>query len=482
MNMADHSRPELCIVGAGALGIALAQYANGLGARVILVDRGRPEPGDGPQQALHLACLQASAARAHALRSAGEFGLANADPKVRMKAVQERALALAAEQAPMTERERLTALGIEIIRGDVSFADQNSLLVGDIQIRPRAMILALGAPSFIPAIPGIEGIGYFTPDTILENNRKLTHLLVIGGDAAALSLAQAFARLGSEVTLVPQGDVLPGYDAEISAMLLATLAQDGVRVLGGASVREILPRAQGTGIVVELPSGEDEPLDVSHVLVAMGPHADLSALGPQKARLQAPQGSAGHYALGPLGETGNRRVRVVGAAAGIDQWQHAISHGRAVVETVLFGAPVEKPAPSPALVMTDPPLAQIGSLALPGRRARSGGHLLRTSLIENESARALGVPEGLVKVSLAQDGQILGAGAVGLGAADLIAVLAFAMHKRIALADLARLSLPRPNLLASVTHLGEMAAALRPVSKWTARRRALRRWISLSRR
>ncbi|MBE7733255.1 FAD-dependent oxidoreductase [Devosia faecipullorum] len=473
--MTDQIRPDLCIVGAGALGIALAQYAKGLGARVTLVDRGEQEPGDGPQQSLRLAALQASAACAHALRHAGEFGLANADPKVRMKAVQERAAVLAAEQAPMTSRDRLTALGIEIVGGAAAFQDSNSLLVGGINIRPRGVILALGASPFIPAIPGLDRIDYFTPDSILENNRKLTHLLVIGGDAAALSLAQALARLGSEVTLVPQGGILPGCDAEITAMLVAALTAEGVRIVDGGSVREILPRAQGTGAVVDLASGESEALDLSHVLVAMGRSADLSPLQPEKARLRVVSASSGQYGRGVLGETSNRRVRLVGAAAGFEQWNHALAHGRAVVETALFGAPLEKLAPQPFLVLTDPPLAQIGRLAAPAKRDH-GGHLLRASLVENEQARALGVSEGLVKVVLASDGQIKGAGLIGPGALEMAALLALAMEKRLGLASLARLSLPSPNPLDNIVALGAEAAALRPVSPWTRRWRQARRW------
>lgn len=479
MNMADQSRADLCIVGAGALGIALAQYAIGLGARVTLVDRGEPEPADGSGQALRLSALQASAARAHGMRNADAFGLANADPKIRMKAIQERAAALADEQAVMTDRERLGALGIEIIRGAVSFVDQNSLLVGDIQIRPRAMLLALGGSSLVPAIPGLDQIGYFTPDTILDNNRKLTHLLVIGGGEDALSLAQIFSRLGAEVTLVPQGGLLPGQDREIVAILAAALADEGVRILDGARVSEIVPRAQGTGVLVDMASGETEALDVSHVLVAMGPQADLSGLRPEKARLQATPGPAGQYGRGPLGETANRRVRVVGAAAGIGQYHHALSHGRAVVEALLFGAPVEKLAPQPVLVMTDPPLAQIGTLSAPNRRSPRGQNLLRASLVENEQARALAMPQGLVKVLLSQDGRILGAGACGPGAPEMVAAMALAMEKRLALSDLVRLSLPQPSLLAALTVLGEAAAALRPPSRSVLRWRAVRRlWVS----
>jgi pyruvate/2-oxoglutarate dehydrogenase complex dihydrolipoamide dehydrogenase (E3) component len=478
-NMADQSRADICIVGAGALGIALAQYANGLGARVTLVDRGPPEPADGPGQALRLSALQASAAHAHGMRHSDIFGLAGADPKIRMKAVQERAAALAGEQAVMSDRERLGALGIEIIGGPAAFVDQNSLRVGDIQIRPRSVLLALGGTNQAPAIPGLDQIAYFTPDTILDNNRKLTHLLVIGGSETAVSLAQSFSRLGAEVTLVPQGRLLPGLDRELLSILIQSLAEEGIRVMDEAHVGEIIPRAQGTGALVDLQSGKREALDVSHVLVATAPQADLSALMPEKGRLQRAAAPSSLYVRGPLGETSNRRIRLAGAAAGISQYHHALSHGRAVVEALLFGAPLEKLAPRPALVMTAPPLAQIGRLSMPDGRAPRVQNLLRASLVENEQARALSMPRGLVKVLLSQDGQIVGAGAVGPGAPEMMALLSLAMEKRLALADLSRLSLPHPSLLSAITVLAEAAGGLKPPSRSTQRWRAARRWVSL---
>lgn len=473
--MADQSRPDLCVVGAGALGIALALHAKRLGAKVVLVDRGVPEPGDGPQQALQLAALQASAARAHQMRHAAALGLTNAEPKVGMKAVQERALDIARVQAPASDHDRLTALGIEVVRGSAAFADPHSLMAGDLQIRPKAIVLATGGKRLPPDIPGLDQIDYFTPDSILDNKRKLTHLLVIGGDPAGFSLAQAFARLGAEVTLVPQGRALPGHDGETVAILIAALAEEGVRIVDGATVRQILPRAQGTGALIDLASGEEEALDVSHILVASEMEADLTDLAPERARLRPARGASAALVSGRLGETGNRRIRVTGPAAGIGQWQHALVHGRAVVEALVLGAPLKPLAHSPRLVMTEPALAEIGTLAT--RKAGAGQSLIRVSLVENAQARALGSAAGLVKVLTDSRGRISGASLVGPGAGEMAAMLALAMEQDIALAELSRLSLPHPSLMSSLAALAEMAAAARPVPAWARRWLAFRRLL-----
>lgn len=477
--MAEITRPELCIVGAGALGIALAQHARRLGARVLLVDRGHAEPGDAPQRAVQVASLVASASRAQAMRNADALGLAGVDPKISMRAVQKRAQSLAAEQAPLDSRERLTGLGISVLRGDTRFVDAMTLAVGDVQVRPQAIVLAVGGAALLPEIPGLDEAGYFTPDSILENSRKLTHLLVIGADPEGLALAQAFARLGSDVTLVPQGAALPGFDIEAAAIVLQCLSEEGVRVIDGGKLEAIQPRSQGIGATITLPDGASEVLDISHVLVCAGTQASLDDMGLEAARLRPLRGKARQFALGVLGQTSNRRIRVVGASAGIGQWHHALSHGRAVIEALVLGAPRHQPAQQPQLVQTEPALAEIGRWPTDSKPLAAGHVILRSGLSENGKARALGQDRGLAKVLVNPKGQILAASLVGAEAGELAGVLALAMEKGIALGRLADLSLPHPSLLAILAALGENQRGAEAVSSFARRLGAVRRRLGI---
>lgn len=477
--MAEITRPELCIVGAGALGIALAQHARRLGARVLLVDRGHAEPGDAPQRAVQVASLVASASRAQAMRNADALGLAGVDPKISMRAVQKRAQSLAAEQAPLDSRERLTGLGISVLRGDTRFVDAMTLAVGDVQVRPQAIVLAVGGAALLPEIPGLDEAGYFTPDSILENSRKLTHLLVIGADPEGLALAQAFARLGSDVTLVPQGAALPGFDIEAAAIVLQCLSEEGVRVIDGGKLEAIQPRSQGIGATITLPDGASEVLDISHVLVCAGTQASLDDMGLEAARLRPLRGKARQFALGVLGQTSNRRIRVVGASAGIGQWHHALSHGREVIEALVLGAPRHQPAQQPQLVQTEPALAEIGRWPTDSKPLAAGHVILRSGLSENGKARALGQDRGLAKVLVNPKGQILAASLVGAEAGELAGVLALAMEKGIALGRLADLSLPHPSLLAILAALGENQRGAEAVSSFARRLGAVRRRLGI---
>lgn len=455
--------PDLCIVGASALGIELALYARRLGADVVLARRERPEPGDAADMAVRAAALAATADQAQSMTRAALLGLGNDTPKPMFKAIAERVNRVAAARAAAQDDAILGARGVTIMRGPVQFQDSRSLLVGDIVVRPRQIVVAVGARPVIPSIDGLSEIAFFDTDSIYDNTRKLTHLLVIGGGESALELAQMYRRLGAEVTLVTQGGLLPGYDREAVAILMRALVEDGVRVLDESRVTKILPRTQGTGILVEHPGGDTEALDVSHVLVATGRSADFDGLEIEKAQLR-PGRKLGHsLVLGPLGQTSNARVRFVGAAAGVDQWSAARAHGRAVIDALVGGGATATPI-APRLVQTRPSLAQIGPMLEKDDKARPGTQILRANLAENDMLAARGFDGGLIKLVTRPDGRILRGAVVGPGAAELAGAIALAMHRQIGLSGLASLPLPRPSLWSSLQELAEGNTPARPPS------------------
>src|SRR5690606_2866986 len=159
---------------------------------------------------------------------------------------------------------------------------------------------------------------------------------VIGGDPEGLALAQAYRRLGSEVTIVPQGWALSDFDIETASILAQGLVNEGIRMLDGGRVRRIQPRSQGIGAIVDLADGSETALDLSHILVCDGAVPDLGELGIEGAKLRAVRGQGGRFAMGAAGQTSNRRVRVVGAAAAMEPWHLALAHGRSVIEDLVL--------------------------------------------------------------------------------------------------------------------------------------------------
>lgn len=473
--MADFLKPDLCVVGAGALGTALAIIARQRGLDVVLVRQPRDAANDPTAANLRRAAFVASAERAEAVRTAGRLGLGNTDPKPNFRTIGERASAIAETIAPSCADDRLTALGIAVLAGDTAFADRNTLRCGEASIRARQFVLTTGSQPLMPALPGLDKVAYFTPDTIADNMRKLSHLVVIGGTPEALELAQAYRRLGSTVTLVPQGGLLPGFDRELVAILLRDLREEGLAILDDAEVTAIQPRNQGTGIALRR-GGDEDRLDVSHILVAMGRLPDLDTGLLEAARLRRDPIRADHLLLRADGQTSNGRISAIGGAADADEAHIGHSQAGLVVERLLGqGSGRLKPQSVPRLVQTQPALAQIGVLES-DQALRPGQIVLRSNLAENQAGRAQGLDHGVAKLVTDQKGTIDGAGMVGAGASEIMTMLALASGRGLSLGDLAHLALPQPSVARVLLDLAAQFEVQRPSGGWARRLPFALRW------
>lgn len=473
--MAEILKPDLCVVGAGALGIDLAIKGREKGLAVLLVDREVEEPGDIVRGGLQRAALVASAARAQAIRTAAQLGLETIEPKPNFRAITELATAVAEAAVPRDAAERLTALGIAQLSGAPRFIDRRTLAVGEASVRARHFVLATGARTMVPNLVGLDQIPYLTPDTIVNNVRKLSHLLIVGADAPALELAQVYRRLGSDVTLVPGGPMLPGHDREAQAILLRFLGDEGVVILEGASVTAIVRRSQGTGINLRLADGTESALDVSHVLLATARIPDLDEAMLAGAGLRRDRVHPARLQLTPAGQTSNRRISTIGGAAGQVSPIAAAQHMDRLLDRLTgTRSPELHAAGSLQLVATSPALAQVGP---PGLPARPGQVVLRASLAENDGARANRQPLGLVKIVVDGKGKILSGVAVGEGAGEIAALLSLAIDRGMNAADLTRLPVPDFSAAAVLPALGAQSLALHPPTGWAKRVAALRRLL-----
>lgn len=472
--MADFLKPDLCVVGAGALGTALAIMARQRGLDVILLRQPRDEINDPTAASLRRASFLASAERAEAVRTASRLGLGNADPKPSFRSIGERASAVAEAVAARCSDDRLVALGITVLAGETVFVDRNTLRCDQTSIRARQFVLATGSQPLIPPLPGLDQVASFTPDTIADNMRKLSHLVVIGGTPEALELAQAYRRLGSMVTLVPQGGLLPGFDPELVAILLRDLREEGLVILDDAEVTAIVPRSQGTGIVLQRGDGE-AGLDISHILLAMGRRPDLDAGLLDAAKLRRDRARPDQLQIGADGQTSNGRISAIGGTAGTDEAHVGWRQASLLVERLLGrGNGRLDPLAVPRLVGTQPALAQIGRLES-STALRPGQIVLRSNLAESDASRALGLDHGLAKLLSDQKGAIIGAGMVGAGAGETMAMLALATAGGLAVGDLARLALPQPSAAALLLDLADQFNQQHPSGGWT-------RYLSLPRR
>ncbi len=434
--------PDLCVIGAGAGGLAVAAGAAQMGASVVLVERGRMG-GD----CLNYGCvpsksLLAAARLANAWRRGGELGIICGPPQIDFAAVADSVERVIARLAPNDSVERFERLGVRVIRAEARFVDRRTIRAGDSRVRPRRFVIATGSAPVVPPIPGLDRVKFFTNETVFANRTAPSHLIVIGGGPLGIELAQAHKGLGAAVTVIDAGPLLPHDDPELVALLARRLAEDGIALKPSVAVAGI--EQEGAGIAVALATGER--VIGSHLLVAAGRRPNLAAL-------DLPAGGIEAGAMGIIVDrrlrTTNHRAFAIGDAAGGPQFTHiALYHAGIVIRNALFRLPARVDYRAlPWVTYTDPELAQVG-LSEAAARARVNAlgpvRVLHWSFAENDRAHTERDTSGHVKIITSRRGRILGATILGAAAGDLILPWALAISQKLKIGAMANLIVPYP--------------------------------------
>jgi pyruvate/2-oxoglutarate dehydrogenase complex dihydrolipoamide dehydrogenase (E3) component len=440
--MAELLTPDLCVIGAGSGGLSVAAAAAALGVPVVLIEKGKMG-GD----CLNTGCvpskaLIAAAKRAEAFRSSAPFGIKPARPGIEFFQVNDHVQEVIASIAPNDSRARFTGLGVRVIEGEAAFRDAATVAVGDaFEIKARRFVVATGSVPKIPAIEGLDKTPFLTNETIFEARERPKHLIVIGAGPVGLELAQAFRRLGSDVTVLEAAQPLPREDAECAAVVLDQLAREGVTIRSGVSIARVKPVRARVEVVLAGEGGE-ETIEGSDLLIATGRQPVVDGLGLDAAGIRH---DASGIAVDKRMRTSNRIVYAVGDVTGQAAFTHAANyHAGLVIRHALFGMPVKAdPNVIPRVTFTDPELAHVGLREAEARRSRAI-RVLRWPYHENDRAQAEREIRGHIKVVADRKGNVLGATIVGASAGELIVPWTLAIAQRLNIRAMAGIVVPYP--------------------------------------
>jgi pyruvate/2-oxoglutarate dehydrogenase complex dihydrolipoamide dehydrogenase (E3) component len=441
--MAEALTPDICVIGGGPGGIALASGAALNAVPVVLVERGRMGGANLTRGALPSKALVSAASTYEFLRRGPALGVTGAPLQVNFAKVRDHIGSVAEAVAPNFSAERLTALGATVIAGEARFTDRNTVTVGDIAIRARRFVIATGVVLALPPIPGIEGVDCMTADTAFDVTRKPNHLLVIGANSRGLELAQSYNRLGVDTTVIDEARALADDDPELAAVVLDRLRAEGVRVRAGVKIAGVARRRGGIRVTVV--EGEREiPVDGSHLLLATGKVPNVEGLGLDAAGIIYDR--AGISVDRQL-RTTNRRVYAIGdVVAGAELAGRAEYQAERVLKAILYRLPLRQDTDAvPAVTFTDPALAKVGLSEVEADRRHNDIRVLRVPLIENDLAQVERMPAGLVKVVTTKKGRILGAAIVGHDAGEMIALWSLAIARRLDIGAMAAFVPPYPS-------------------------------------
>jgi pyruvate/2-oxoglutarate dehydrogenase complex dihydrolipoamide dehydrogenase (E3) component len=432
---------DLCVIGAGSGGLSVAAGAVQMGASVVLIEKHRMG-GD----CLNTGCvpskaLLAAAHAAEAVRTSGRFGVNGHEPAVEFRRVHAHVHGVIAAIAPHDSVERFEGLGVTVIRAAARFTGPEEVEAGGQRIRARRFVVATGSSAAVPPVPGLAETPYLTNESVFDLTDRPAHLLVLGGGPIGIEMAQAFRRLGAQVTVLERATILPKDEPEAVAILRAVLLREGIVLHEGAGIAGVRRAANG----VELTLADGTRIAGSHLLVAAGRRPNLQGLGLEDAGIATtPRGITVDAGL----RSTNRRVFAIGDVAGGPQFTHIAGyHAGIVIRNALFGLPAKADyAALPWVTYADPELAHVGLTEAEAREAGHAVSILGQDLSGNDRARAEAATEGLIKVVLGKGGRILGATIVAPRAGEMIGLWGLAIQKRLKIGAIASSLAPYPTM------------------------------------
>jgi mercuric reductase len=441
-------RYDLAVIGSGGAAFAAAITARDAGASVVMIERGTVggtcvNTGCVPSKAL----LAAAAARHDA---AGQRfpGIATLAGPVDMAALTAGKDELVTAMRASKYVDLAAGYGWQILAGTARFAggpDAPVLQVrrgdgGAATVEAGHYLIAAGAAPWIPPITGLEQAGYLTSATAMELTELPESMLVIGGNAVGLELAQLFARLGVTVTVAEALDRLaPSGEPEVSAAIEDVLDEEGIGIRTAATVTSVHGDATARSVTIRTAGGPERELVYGQILVAAGRRPATAGLNLDTAGVKT--GGRGEIITDEYGRTANPRIWAAGDVTGGPQFVYtAAAQGSAATANALQNAGRTLDyAALPRVTFTSPAIASAGltEAELTGQGVACDCRVLPLSAVPR--AVVARDTRGVVKlVAEAGTGRVRGVHAAAGGAGEMITAASYAIRAQMTVTDLAQ--------------------------------------------
>lgn len=442
---------DIIAVGGGTAGLVTAAGAAGLGARAALAEKHRMGgeclwTGCVPSKAL-LACARVAADA----RDAARFGIQTGTVSVDFAAVMRHVRQARETIEPHDSPDRFRSLGVDVLLGEARFTGERTLRIGSRTISARNVVIATGSRPLIPDIPGLRDVAFHTNETVFDIEAFPASMIILGAGAIGVEMAQAFALLGTRVTLFEAAPrVLPAEDADLTDLLAAEMKKAGIDLRLGTEVT----RVESTGNGVRVVAG-NYSVDADTILVATGRSSVLDTLDLAAGGVAV---AGGKLVLDDKLRTSARNVWAAGDVTGGPRFTHVADYqARTVLRNALFPLSTSVNYDVvPRVTYAVPELASVG-LTAEAARAEHGDHIQVYARDFGGLDRAIadGRTTGLLKIVSDARGRILGGHVIGYHASSIIAEIALAMTQDVPLSKLSAQMHAYPTYAESLKHTGD---------------------------
>jgi pyruvate/2-oxoglutarate dehydrogenase complex dihydrolipoamide dehydrogenase (E3) component len=443
---------DLVVIGAGTAGLVVAAGAAGLGLglKVALIEK-HLMGGD----CLNVGCVP-SKCIIRSSRVIGElwdterFGIKVPEAvEVNFPAVMERMRRIRAGISHHDSAQRFQKLGIDVFLGHGQFTSSNTVEVDGKRLRFKKAVIATGARAVKPAIAGIDTVSYLTNETVFSLTERPNRLAVIGGGPIGCELAQAFRRLGCDVTLFHRGThLLNKEDTDAAEIVQQTFIQEGIRLVLGCQMQRVTPAAGGKTLYYTC-DGREESVTVDEILSGAGRAPNVEGLNLEGigVKYDIKRGVQVNDYL----QTTHPNIYAAGDICMDWKFTHAAdAAARIVIKNTLFspfrfGRYQLSKLVMPWVTYTDPEIAHVGLSELEAQAKGLSVNTIKIPFSTVDRAIADGEEAGFVKIHHKQGSdKIVGATIVARHAGEMISEVTTAIVHNIGLSKLSSVIHPYP--------------------------------------
>jgi pyruvate/2-oxoglutarate dehydrogenase complex dihydrolipoamide dehydrogenase (E3) component len=424
---------DAIIIGAGQAGPFLADRLTASGRSVALVERNLfggtcVNTGCTPTKA-----MVASAYAAHLARRAADYGVTTGDVQVDMRQVKARKDLIVADSRKGLESWLKKMKNCTVYEGHARFESINEISVGEEKITADKIFINVGARAFVPPMPGLDEIKYFTNSTLLDIDFLPKHLIIVGGSYIGLEFGQMFRRFGSEVTIIEMGErLIAREDEDVSKAIKEILEKEGIKIRLNAKCIRFTKRGEEIVVRVDCAGGEEpEVRGATHVLLAVGRVPNTQDLGLEKAGVE--RDARGYITVSDKLETNVSGIWALGDCNGKGAFTHTSFNDAEIVAANLLDKDERRVSDriQTYALYTDPPLGRAGMTEAEIRRTNRKVLIGKRPMTRVSRAVEKGETQGFMKIAVdAETKEILGAAVLGVGGDEVIHSVLDAMYAK----------------------------------------------------
>lgn len=441
--MSEHIQVDICVIGAGAAGLAVASGTSQMGAKTIVIESDNFGGGSLYRNCIPSKAIIASSQVAEIIKNASKFGIQNTKSVVDHEAIQKHIQRVIKHITPNASKERHEGMGIQVITGSAEFISSDEVKANDQIIKAKKFVIATGSSPAIPPYPGLTNIDYLTNETVFFHKPFPQHLIILGGNANGIEIAQAFARLGTKVTILEMFTILNKCDPEMVNILRKRLLHEGIEVREKIRIHEIKKDFSGIQVVLDNGDEKQEKISGSDLYVAAGRKPNVDGLNLDAADIEA---NVRGIIVDRRMRTTNKNIFAIGDVTGQHPFTSAAQYQAGIVlKNLLFKWPSKVDYKAlPWVAYSSPQIAQVGLTEKELKLKKKKFRTLRATFDDNDRAQIQHYTAGMIKVLITPYGKILGVCIVGPQASELITTWSLAIKEKMHVSKVAGLITPYP--------------------------------------